>query len=108
MRRNIEFDHYIYIRPDLYFSEPCDNITNYNPDKISLGLGLGPIKYTFSFSDLFAIIPKKYRYHFFMARMELIRNNTLYNYETSEQIYYDTIKNHIESKNIGKYIIKRK
>ena len=32
-----------------------------------------------------------------MARMELIRNNTLYNFGTSEEIYYNTIKNHFES-----------
>ena len=37
----VNFDFYIYIRPDLFFSEPCHNISEYvtNTDKIILGRG---------------------------------------------------------------------
>jgi len=101
----VNFDFYIYIRPDLFFSEPCHNISEYvtNTDKIILGKG--PNEYN---NDHIAIIPHKYKDDFFFERMNLIRTNDKEKLQTSEQIYWNTIQGNYNVKPIGKYHIKRK
>ena len=98
------FDFYIYIRPDLFFEKPCDNISKYvtNTDKIILGVG--PHVYN---TDHIAIIPHKYKYNFFFERMNLIRTNDKTRLGTSEEIYWNTIQGKYIVKPIGKYIINR-
>lgn len=98
----LNFDFYIYIRPDLFFENSSLNIYNYNIDKIILGNG--PHRNS---PDHIAIIPNKYKYEFFFARMNLIRINNKIILKTSEEIYFYTIIGKYEIKNIGKYIIKR-
>ena len=98
----LNFDFYIYIRPDLFFENSSLNISNYNIDKIILGNG--PLRGSY---DHLAIIPNKYKYEFFFARMNLIRINNKIILKTSEEIYLYTIIGKYELKNIGKYIIKR-
>ena len=101
----VNFDFYIYIRPDLFFSEPCHNISEYvtNTDKIILGRG--PNRFN---NDHIAIIPHKYKDDFFFERMNLIRTNDKEKLQTSEQIYWNTIQGNYNVKPIGKYYIKRK
>jgi hypothetical protein len=96
------FDFYIYIRPDLFFEEPCHNISKYftNNDKIILGKNIA--------NDHIAIIPHKYKDNFFFERMILIRTNDKEKFEKSEDIYWNTIQGKYIVKPIGKYIIKRK
>lgn len=103
INNNITFDYSIYIRPDLFFTSPCQDISFYNNDKVILGEGPNPIN-----DDHLAIIPKKYNHEFFFARMELIRNNDEIVFITYESIYWHTINNKYERNNIGKYFIKRK
>ena len=74
------FDFYIYIRPDLFFEEPCHSISEYNTDKIICDW------------DHVAIIPHKYKDNFFFERMDLIRTNDKIEFHNSENIYYYTIK----------------
>ena len=101
----VNFDFYIYIRPDLFFSEPCHNISEYvtNTDKIILGKG--PNEYN---NDHIAIIPHKYKDDFFFERMNLIRTNDKEKLQTSEEIYWNTIQGNYNVEPIGKYHIKRK
>lgn len=99
----VNFDFYIYIRPDLFFSTPCHNISEYNTDKVILGTG--PNSYN---NDHLAIIPRKYKDNFFFERMNLIRTNYTKTLGTSEDIYWDTIQGKYIVKPIGKYFIKRK
>ena len=96
------FDFYIYIRPDLFFEKPCHNISNYETNKVILGVG--PNHYN---NDHIAIIPHKYKYNFFFARMNLIRNNIKQKYRTPEELYWSTIEGNYIVKWIGKYMIKR-
>jgi hypothetical protein len=97
---NYEFDYIIYVRPDLFFTDCCNNIETYN--KYLVTLGEGPTDYN---NDHLAIIPKKYRNDFFFNRMKVYRNNTHIYFETPEEVYWYTIK--YELKSIGKYYIKR-
>ena len=98
------FDFYIYIRPDLFFEEPCHNISKYitNTDKIILGKGPNNQN-----TDHMAIIPHKYKYDFFFERMNLFRTNDKKNFCITEEIYLTTIEDKYIIESIGKYSIKR-
>lgn len=101
----VNFDYYIYIRPDLYFYESCHNISEYvtNTDKIILGPSIPP-----HINDHIAIIPHKYKDNFFFERMNLIRTNNETTFYMSEHIYENTIQGKYIRKTIGKSQIKRK
>jgi hypothetical protein len=103
INNNITFNYFIYIRPDLFFTSPCQDIIFYNNDKVIVGEG--PNSYNI---DHIAIIPKKYKNNFFFKRMELIRNNKNIFIDSAETLYLHTINNNYEIKNIGNYFIKRK
>ena len=96
----INFNYYVFIRPDLYFTEQCENINKYNNQIITLGEG--PNNFN---NDHLAIIPKEHFDNFFFDRMKLIRNNDDKCFSTSEKIYWETIN--YEVKKIGKYFICR-
>ena len=102
----VNFDFYIYIRPDLFFHTPCHNISEYvtNTDTDKIILGKGPNHYN---NDHIAIIPHKYKDNFFFERMNLIRTNDKEQLQTSEEIYWNTIQGKYKVKPIGKYEIKR-
>ena len=97
------FDFYIYIRPDLFFESPCQNISKYNPYKIITRKG-NP---TWN-NDHYGIIPYKYKYKFFFARMKLLRTNNDIKFINNEEIYFHTIKYIFYETEIGTYVIKRK
>ena len=90
------FDFYIYIRPDLFFKEPCHSISEYDTDKI------------ITHWDYIAIIPHKYKDNFFFERMNLIRTNDKKEFHKAENIYFYTIKDIHIGTNIGISRIKRK
>jgi hypothetical protein len=94
------FDYIIYIRPDLFFIDVCDNIEMYNNSIITLGIG--PNNYN---NDHIAIIPRQHLNSFFFDRMNVYRNNTIHYFISPEEIYWHTIT--YEVKKIGKYYIKR-
>ncbi len=95
-----KFDYIIYIRPDLFFINSCNNIKTYNKSIITLGTG--PNTYN---NDHIAIVPRNHLNSFFFDRMNLYRNNTKKSFNVAEEVYWHTIK--YEVKNIGKYYIKR-
>ena len=100
---NIEFDTFIYIRPDLFFTEDCKHISQYS-DKI-VTAGISSNKEYFERPDHCAIIPKKYFYPFFFGRMELYKNNTTDYHVNAESVYLKTID--IENGKLGDFYIKR-
>lgn len=95
-----KFDFIIYARPDLYFTNCCNNIEKYDTSIIILGEGPNINNY-----DHIAIIPRQHLNAFFFDRMNVYRNNTNKIYELAEQVYCDTIN--YEVKSIGTYLIKR-
>ena len=98
---NIEFDTFVYIRPDLFFTKDCENINKYSSTKVTLGLGSS----NYAYDDHTAIIPKSYFYPFFFERMEIYRNNTTQKYGYAEAVYLKTID--YEKKELGNFEIKR-
>jgi len=97
---NVKFDNIIYIRPDLYFTEDCENITNYCNDIITVAEG--PTSYNI---DHIAIIPRVNFKSFFYDRINIYRNNDKIYFESPEHVYIYTIK--FTVKKIGAYYIKR-
>jgi hypothetical protein len=97
---NSKFDFMIYIRPDLFFTNDCDNIKKYSTSIVTLGEG--PNYYN---NDHIAIIPRDHLNNFFFDRMNIYRNNTNKFFSTAEEVYWHTIT--YEVKPIGKYYIKR-
>lgn len=97
---DIKFDNIIYIRPDLYFTEDCEVITNYSNELITIAEG--PTSYNI---DHLAIIPRNHFDSFFFDRINLYRNNDKIYFESPEHVYIYTIKFTI--KKIGTYFIKR-
>lgn len=95
-----KFDFIIYTRPDLYFTNYCNNIEKYNTSIITLCEGPNIIN-----NDHMAIIPRQHLNSFFFDRINIYRNNTNKIYEIAEQVYCDTIN--YEVKSIGTYFIKR-
>lgn len=95
-----KFDYIVYVRPDLFFTEPCSPIDMYNSSLVTLGTG--PCCYN---NDHVAIIPRDYLDAFFLDRMSVYRNNTVRTFSTPEEVYWHTIK--YEVKDVGKYHIKR-
>ena len=95
-----KFDYIIYVRPDLFFLNCCNNINNYNKSIITLGKG--PNSYN---NDHIAIIPRQHLDAFFFDRMKVYRSNTQNIFNTPEEVYWYTIR--YEVKNIGEYYIKR-
>jgi hypothetical protein len=95
-----KFDYIIYIRPDLFFVNRCDNIDMYNKSIVTLGVG--PNKYN---NDHIAIIPRHHLNNFFFDRFNVYRNNTQRSFITPEEVYWHTIN--YEVKQIGQYYIKR-
>tara|TARA_B110001469_G_scaffold127632_1_gene149390 strand:- start:4919 stop:5506 length:588 start_codon:yes stop_codon:yes gene_type:complete len=60
-KHNLKFDHFIYVRPDLYFLTNCSHISQFNLNKIITGY-FRPTWKTYHI----AIIPRKYKYEFFL------------------------------------------
>ena len=100
-----QFNYYVYIRPDLYFTEDCAPIHTYDNSKVTLCSGCYPDHSNGYANDHFAIIPKVYSKAFFFDRMNLYRNNTTNTFDTPETVYWHTINYTV--RDIGKYIIKR-
>ena len=100
---NILFNYIIYIRPDLYFTEPCFHIDTYDNNIITLGNGPGGPND--NNNDHIAIIPRKHFESFFFDRMNIYRNNTTHIFEIAENVYRHTIQ--YKGNNIGRYFIKR-
>ena len=92
------FDHYIFIRPDLYFTQDCEPINNYSNEVVTCD-GIDCCR------DYIAIIPKQYFTSFFYDRMKIFRNNTEIYFSITESIYFHTIP-HVFNK-IGHHYIKR-
>ena len=95
-----KFDYIIYVRPDLYFTNQCNNIEKYNTSIVTLGKGPNIAN-----NDHIAIIPRQYLNAFFFDRINIYRNNTNNIFTNAEQVYYHTID--YEIKSIGDYFIKR-
>lgn len=95
-----KFDYIIYVRPDLFFIDCCNNIKTYNTDLTILGEG--PNYYN---NDHIAIIPRNQLNDFFFDRMNIYRKNTITHFTSPEEVYQYTIK--YEVKSIGAYYIKR-
>jgi hypothetical protein len=95
-----KFDYIIYVRPDLFFTNCCNNIETYNTSIITLGEG--PNVYN---NDHIAIVPRQHLNAFFFDRMSVYRNNTNKSFSSPEEVYWHTIT--YEVKAVGKYFIKR-
>jgi hypothetical protein len=100
--RSIEskFKYIIYVRPDLFIVNSCNNIETYNTSLITLGEG----QHSYN-NDHMAIIPREHLNSFFFDRMNVYRNNTLTTFISPEEVYWHTIK--YEVKCIAPYYIKR-
>ena len=109
LENNIEFDYFIFIRPDLCFTKPCSNIHSYNANKITCSnyppFGNRYIEKVMN--DHISIIPKKYMHDFFYSKMHLIKNNITYEFKSSEEIYTHCIRDKYEIKQIGDFSILR-
>jgi hypothetical protein len=68
----IQFDRVIYIRPDLYFHQPCLPLHMYSNTKVTLALNNDSDVYP---SDLLAIIPRSRVWDFFHTPMHVYRTN---------------------------------
>ena len=101
-QHNMEFDTFVYIRPDLFFTKDCKHISTYNDKKVTLGIS-DPLN--FNRPDHSAIIPKEHFYPFFFDRMKLYKNNTTEYYVDAESVYLQTID--YERGKIGEFYIKR-
>ena len=100
-KKQIQFDYYIFIRPDLFFKKPCKHVSNYTAyDKIILD------NQNVSSIDHFAIIPKKYKYTFFFSRMNLFITNNEHRFWRNEDIMRILLDN-CEIIHLFEYIIKR-
>jgi hypothetical protein len=98
-KENIKFDYIIYVRPDLYFTEDCKPIHEYDANVVTAALE--PMLN----NDLLAIIPRNCFENFFYDRIKVYRNNTTTFYTKAEDIYFSTINYKIDY--VGKYFIKR-
>jgi hypothetical protein len=97
---NIKFDYLMYIRPDLFFTEPCNTIDTYNQSVVTLGTG--PNDYN---NDHIALVPRQHLESFFFDRIKVYENNTTHEFDSPERVYWHTIV--FEVKPIGNYYIKR-
>jgi hypothetical protein len=97
---NITFDYLMYIRPDLFFMNPCNTIETYNKSVVTIGKG--PNHYN---NDHIALIPRQHLEAFFFDRIKVYENNTSKHFESAESVYWHTII--FEVKPIGNYYIKR-
>jgi len=95
-----KFDYIIYVRPDLFFTDYCNNIETYSKSIITLGEG--PNSYN---NDHLAIVPREHLNSFFFDRITVYRNNTNIFFQSPEEVYWHTIS--YEVKPIGPYFIKR-
>jgi hypothetical protein len=95
-----KFEYIVYVRPDLFFTECCNNIESYNKSIVTIAEGPGSCH-----NDHMAIIPRVNLNAFFFERINLYRNNTTHNFISPEEVYCYTIA--YEEKKIGKYYIKR-
>jgi hypothetical protein len=99
MKENFNFDYIVYIRPDIYFTEDCKPINEYDANIITAGWE--PL---FN-CDHIAIIPRNHFVNFFYNRMNVYRNNTEKEFIKAEDIYFSTINYKVDY--VGKYFIKR-
>jgi hypothetical protein len=100
--KKIVFDYYIYVRPDLFFTSPSKNISEFPADKIILGF-----LHENSIADHISIIPKKYAREFFNGIMNIFRTNDTTLYRYNEEIYMKHIEGKYVGSFIGGYYIKR-
>jgi hypothetical protein len=96
-----DYDYYIFLRPDLFFTEDCFPIEKYSPKKVTLQ----PDKMVDHYLDQLAIIPKDQFNNFFFGRMNFMETNTSVSFGKSEEIFAHTIDH--ETKKIGDFYIKR-
>lgn len=99
--QNIDYDYYIFLRPDLFFTKSCFSIEKYSSTKVTLH----PDKVKDHYLDQLAIIPKDQFNNFFFGRMKFMETNTSASFGKSEEIFVYTIDH--ETKNIGDFYIKR-
>ena len=95
-----KFDYIVYTRPDLYFTNDCNDIDTYNKSIVTIARG--PLGYN---CDHFAIVPRDHMNSFFFDRMALYRNNTDKYFYFAEEVFWHTIQYEIIQ--IGDYFIKR-
>ena len=91
-----KFDFIIYVRPDLYFLNSCNDITTFDASKIITG----PV-------DHFAIVPRNHFNAFFFDIMNIYRNNTDKYFTMAEDVWRHTIANIFQVIWGWKYYIKR-
>jgi hypothetical protein len=101
LKEQFQFDYYIYIRPDLFFKEPCKHFLNYTANKIING-----IFSHYTATDHIAIVPKQYIYEYFFLRMDFFRTNTNLKIKNNEALL-EIFTNYSVADNIGDYMIKR-
>jgi hypothetical protein len=99
--QNINYDYYIFLRPDLFFTESCFPIEQYSTNKVTLQ----PNPVDGYYTDHVAIIPRVQYNNFFFGRMKFVETNETITCGNSEQIFWNTIDH--EDKKIGDYYIKR-
>lgn len=96
-----------YLNADLFLVYEND-ICNYSSHKnLKDKIITGYFRPTWR-TDHIAIIPRKYKYEFFSARMDLIRTNTEIIIRGTEHIYFLPIEDICEKKVTGRYKILRK
>jgi hypothetical protein len=95
-----KFDYIVYIRPDLFFTEPCNNIETYSESLVTLANGPNSCN-----NDHLAIIPRIQLEKFVFDRINIYRNNTTLKFTMPEEVYWHTVS--YEVKPIGQYYIKR-
>lgn len=100
-KQNINYDYYIFLRPDLFFTEKCFPIEKYSNNKVTLQ----PSNLNDYHIDHLAIIPKNQFEKFFFDRIKMIQTNDSIVFGNTEQIFAHTID--YEEKKIGEYYIKR-
>jgi hypothetical protein len=84
-KENLKFNYIVYVRPDLYFTEDCKPINEYDANLVTAGLE------THCNCDHIAIIPRNQFVNFFYDRMNVYRNNTTNEFIRAEDIYFSTI-----------------
>jgi hypothetical protein len=90
-----KYDTFIYLRPDMYFTN-----NSYNIDDI-------PKNTIVHMSDHISIVPNQYFNEFFYGRMKIFETNNSKEYHIIEEIFIDSLKQHEEYKFV-EYYLKRK
>jgi hypothetical protein len=98
--QNIDYDYYVFLRPDLFFTEDCFPIEKYSSIKVTLQ----PDKVKDHYIDHISVIPKS-QFEKFFNKMKFIETNTTITFGKSEEIFAKTMDH--EEKKFGEFYIKR-